>query len=80
MDWLEKHQVVMDCKGKTTNFLDDSGSARVIVGIKRPISLRKISTKKLARCARKGYSLFAISVNDLEDSIVKGFSLDHPVL
>lgn len=45
MDWLEKHQVVMDCKDKTINCLDDFGSARVIAGIKRPISLQIISTK-----------------------------------
>ena len=70
----------MDCKKKIINCLDDSGSARVIAGIKRPISVRTISAKQLARCVRKGCSLFSISVNDLEDSIVKGFSLDHPVL
>ena len=80
MDWLEQHQAIMDCKDKTINCLDDYGSARVIARIKRPISLRTIYAKQLARCARKGCSLFAISVNDLEDSIVKGFSLDHPVL
>ena len=69
----------MDCKDKTINFLDDSGSARVIVGIKRPISLRTIFAKQLARCAKKGCNLFAISINDLKDSIDKVFSLDHPV-
>ena len=70
----------MNCKDKTINCLDDSGSAKVITGIKRPISLRIISAKQLARSARKGCSLFAILVNNLEDSIDKGYSLDHPVL
>ena len=51
MDWLEKHQVVMDCKDKSINCFDDSRITRVIVGIKRPISLRTILAKQLARCA-----------------------------
>ena len=29
MDWLERHNAVMDCKDKTIRCLDDSGSARV---------------------------------------------------
>ena len=70
----------MDCKVKSINCVDDSGSARVITGIKRPISLQTISAKKLARCARKGCNLFSISINDLEDSVVKISSLDHPFL
>lgn len=80
MNWLEQHHAIMDYNDKTINYLDDFGSARVIVGIKRSISLWTISAKQLARCARKGYSLFTISINDLEDSLVKGSSLDHPVL
>ena len=80
MYWLEQHQAVMDCKDKIINCLDDSRSARVIARIKRPFSVRTISTKQLARCAQKGCSLFAISVNDLEDSKVIGFSLNHQFL
>ena len=37
MDWLEQHQVVMNCKDKTINCIDDFGSAKVIDGVKRPI-------------------------------------------
>ena len=80
MDWLEQHNAVIDCKGKTIRCLDDSGSARVIFGIKRPFSLRKISAKQLARCARKGCNLFAIAVNDLEEIVDKESFLNHPVL
>ena len=39
MDWLEQHLAILDCKVKSINCVDDSGSARVITGIKRPISL-----------------------------------------
>ena len=80
MDWLEQNQAILDCKNKTITCLDDVGSARVIARIKRPISLRTIFAKQLARCVRKGYSLFAILVNDLEDSVVRGSSLNHLVL
>lgn len=51
MDWLEKNQAILDCKDKKISCLDDVGSARVIVGIKRSISLRTISAKQLERCA-----------------------------
>lgn len=80
MDWLEQHQAIMDFKDKTINYVDDFGSARVIAGIKGPISLRTISTKQLARCVKKGCILFAILINDLEDSFFKGSSLNHPIL
>ena len=50
------------------------------MGVKRPISLRTISAKQLARCIRKGCTLFAISVNDLGKSAIKGSSVDHPIL
>ena len=39
MDWLEQHQAILDCKDKSISCVDDSGSARIIMGIKRPISL-----------------------------------------
>ena len=80
MDWLEQHHAVVDCKAKTIRCLDDLGFAKVISGIKRPIFLRTISAKQLARCARKGCNLFAISVDDLEKNVVKESFLDHPIL
>jgi hypothetical protein len=44
MDWLESHEVVLDCKGKMLYFIDDSGHKRILVGTKRGVSLRFIST------------------------------------
>lgn len=80
MDWLEQHQAILDCKVKSINCVDDFRTAKVILGVKRPISLRTISAKQLVRCIWKGCTLFAISVNDLGESVDKGSSVDHPIL
>lgn len=49
MDWLEQHQAILDYKVKSINCVDDFRKAKVIMRVKRPISLRTISAKQLAR-------------------------------
>lgn len=80
MDWLGSHLAILDCKNKSIKCVDNFGTARIITGIKRPISLRIISAKQLVRCVQKGCQLVAISVNNLEGYVDSGQSLDHPVL
>ena len=43
MDWLYAHSAKMDCRQKRVECVDDDGISRVVLGVKRPISLRIIS-------------------------------------
>ena len=54
MDWLYAHSTKMDCWQKRVECVDDDGISRVILGVKRPISLRMISAMQLRQCLRKG--------------------------
>lgn len=47
MDWLYAHNTKMDCQQKMLECVDDDGISRVILGVKRPISLRMISAMQL---------------------------------
>ena len=61
--------------------MDDDGISRVILGVKRPISLRMISAMQLKRCMGKGCQLFAITISDREQDSEGEPSLDDfPIL
>jgi hypothetical protein len=64
MDWLETHKVKLDCFNKTLECEDDKGNKRVLQGIQKPMSVRKISTLQLKKYCRKGCPLYAIHVLD----------------
>jgi len=53
MDWLESHQAILDCHGKTISCLTKEGQQALVKRIPRPISLRHITTSQLKRCFRK---------------------------
>ncbi|KAH9321675.1 hypothetical protein KI387_016314, partial [Taxus chinensis] len=60
---------------------DDLGSAVVISGMQRPISLCMISAKKLKQSMCKGFQLFAITISDQSESTPEHSPLDdHAVL
>ena len=81
MDWLYAHSAKMDCRQKRVECVDDDGISRVILGVKRPISLRMISAMQLRRCMRKGCQLFAITISDREEDSKGEPSLDDfPIL
>ena len=44
MDWLESHEVILNCKMKWLSLIDDEGHSRVIVGRNQGVSLRFISS------------------------------------
>lgn len=67
MDWLSSHSAHVDCRKKTVECLDDLGRKVEIVGVQRPISLRMISTMQLKWCMRRGYQLFAITLEDVDE-------------
>ena len=45
MDWLESHRVNIDCYNKDFECLDEEGNSRIMKGIPKVISVRKVSTR-----------------------------------
>ena len=62
MDKLEAHRVKIDCYNKTFECLDEEGNSRVVKGIPKVISVRKISAMQLKNLCRKGFQLYASHV------------------
>jgi hypothetical protein len=60
MDWLESHDVILNCKMKRLSLIDDLGQSRVIVGRNQGVSLRFISSLQLQKNMCKGCKLYAI--------------------
>ncbi|GLJ16907.1 hypothetical protein SUGI_0291790 [Cryptomeria japonica] len=67
MDWLSSHSARVDYRKKIVECFDDLGREVEIVGVKRPISLRMISSMQLKRCMRRGCQLFAVTLEDVDD-------------
>jgi hypothetical protein len=74
MDWLESHEVILNCKTKWLSLVDDEGQRCVIVGWNQGVSLRFISSLQLRKSMRKGCNLYAILALN-EKGVVKG--LEH---
>ena len=62
MDWLEAHIVKHDCYSKTFECLDEEGNLRVVRGILKVASVRKISAMQLQKFCRKGCREYAAHV------------------
>jgi hypothetical protein len=60
MDWLETHEVILNCKTKRLSLVDDEGQRRVIVGRNQGVSLRFVSSLQLQKSMHKGCKLYAI--------------------
>jgi hypothetical protein len=72
MDWLVFHKVKLDCFNKNLDSEDDKGKKRVLQGIQKRVSVRKISALQLKKCSRKGHFLYAIQLLNLtEDKKLK---------
>ena len=59
MNWLEAHRVKFDCYHKTFEFMDEEGNPRVVRGIPKVISVRRIPAMQLKKLYRKGCQLYA---------------------
>eukprot|EP00253_Pinus_taeda_P018041 PITA_18041 len=69
MDWLERHEAVLDCKDKILHFTDDDGQRKSLRGKNRGVSLRFISSMQLMKFRRKGCQLFSVvTLNEKSDS------------
>jgi hypothetical protein len=54
MDWLERHKKVLDCYEKSLIYKDENNTVRIVQGIHKPVSVRKISTMQFKKCMSKG--------------------------
>lgn len=77
MDWLESHQAILDCYNKTDLIKNDQGETKVIKGIRRGVTLRLISAKKVNKCMRKGCKIYAV---EMVPSNEKSSDKLHPLL
>ena len=78
MDWLETHSAMLDCKEKKLIFIDDFGHKRILIGTRRGVSLRFISTLQLKKSMRKGCELYVVVVmNNKKDTVDVS---QHPIL
>jgi hypothetical protein len=62
MDWLASHKEKLNCYEKILECEDEKGNARILQGIQKPVSIRKISVLQLKKFSRKGCSLYAIQM------------------
>jgi hypothetical protein len=53
MDWLESHDVILNCKTRRLSLTDDEGQRRVIIGRNQGVSLRFISSLQLQKSMHK---------------------------
>ena len=58
MDWLEAHRAKLDCYNKAFECLDEEGNSRIVKGIPKVISVRKISAMQLKKLCMKGCQLY----------------------
>lgn len=78
MDWLERHEALLDCKDKILHFTDDDGQRKSLSGKNRGVSLRFISSLQLMKFSRKGCQFFSmVTLNEKSDS--EGLD-KHPIL
>jgi hypothetical protein len=74
MDWLESHEVILNCKMKWWSLVDDEGQRHVIVGRNQGVSLRFISSLQLRKSMCKGCKIHVILALN-EKGVAEG--LDH---
>ena len=82
MDWLERHQVVLNCFQRTITCLNDKGERITVKRIPRKVSVRQISALQMKKAVRKCCKFFVIHVihNEQMDKEVKLKFDDIPIL
>ena len=82
MDWLERHQVLVNFFQKTFTCLNDKEERITVTGIPRKISVRQILALQMKKTVRKGCKVFSVHIINNEQ-IHKDFKLrfnDIPIL
>ena len=82
MDWLEQHQVILNCFQKTFTCLNKIGKMIIVKGIPRKISIRQISALQVKKGVRKGCKFFVEHIinNEQIDKEDKLIFNDIPIL
>ena len=82
MDWLEKHQVILNCFHKNFTCLNKEGERTTIVGIPKKVSIRQISALQMKKAVRKGCKVFVVHVinNEQYNNENKPILEDIPIL
>ena len=62
MDWLESHQVKLDCYNPTFECINKEGNPVVVKGISKVISVRQVSAMQLKKFCTKGCQLYAAHI------------------
>ena len=62
MDWIERHQVILNLFKKLFTCLNDKGEKITITRIPRNIYVRLITTSHMKKDVKKGCSVFAIHI------------------
>ena len=62
MDWMEKHQVILNCFQKTFTCWNDIGEKVTVKGIPRKIYVRQISTLQLKKVVTKCCKVFVVHI------------------
>jgi hypothetical protein len=76
---MESHKENLNCYEKTLECEEEEGNEKVLQGIRKPVSVRKISALQLKNFSQKGFPLYAIQVlNSVEGKELK--AEDHLVL
>jgi hypothetical protein len=71
MDWLEKHNSILDCYNKTITCLDEEGKQDKIQCIPRVVVVREIPFVQLNKRFRKGCQMFATHMEETtKDKVV----------
>lgn len=78
INWLTEHKVVVNYEDKVVSCIDDFGNSVEIFGSQKPLELRHISAMQLKKAQRKGCSIIAVMVSDLDN--VEKIPKDYPVL
>ena len=66
MDWLEKHQVILNYFQKTFTCFNNEGERITVTGIPRKISIRQISSLQMKKDVRKGCKFFVLHIINSE--------------
>ena len=62
MDWLEKHQVILNCFQKDFTYLNKEEEIIIVTRIPRKIYVRQILALQMKRAVRKGCKVFAVHI------------------
>ena len=62
MDWLAKHQVILNCFQKTFTCLSDKGERITVKAIPRKVSVRRISALQMKKVVRKCCKVFVVHI------------------